>query len=168
MSGPSRLLTLEKNTIKWFGALSMGLVFLSLVTFTLPKLIESARQLGVSTEDKPIVEIYFSEHAKLPKSYKAGRSLRFEVTMVSRESSSSVFNFEIIEAADTGSQVKVLKTGSVTLSAGGHRDFRLTVKPEVNSPRSKISFRVQRISGRTPISNLESADLEIHFWVKRR
>jgi hypothetical protein len=168
MKRSSGLLTRETNTLWWFCALTLGTVLLVLATITSPMITKTAEEFGVSTREKPMTELYFSDHLNLPKSYEAGKELSFEVTLASRELGHEGFNFEIIENDDTGVHLEILESGSVNLAPGSKRILEISVMPRLTSPRSKISFRAMRISNPNSDSMIGFTDLQIHFWTERR
>jgi hypothetical protein len=168
MTRPSGLLTLETNTLRWVSAFVIGVFFLVLATIISPAVTDSAKKFGVSSEEKPITELYFSAHTNLPKSYLAGRKVSFEVTMESSEVESAVFNFEVLENDESGIHLGVLETGSITLTPRSKVNLEISVRPRLTSARTKITFRAQRVSSSDPESTLSSSDLKIHFWAERR
>jgi hypothetical protein len=168
MTRPSGLFTLETNTLRWFSAFIFGTLLLVLATIFSPLITDSAKKLGVSSEEKPITELYFSAHRNLPNSYLAGKKLYFEVTMESSEVESAVFKFEVLENDESGVHLEVLESGSITLYPEGKRNLEISVRPRLESARTKITFRAQRVSSSNPGSILGSSDLTIHFWADRR
>lgn len=168
MKRPSGSLRLERNSLWWFCILALSIFLLVLTSINSPMIIESAKKFGVSTSGKPMTELYFSDHSSLSRSLQVGGELLFDVTMASREFSSTVFNFEVIESDESGMFAEILKSGSVTLTPGEKREFEISVLPRLISPRSKILVRATRISNSNHDLSIGSSDLQIHFWTERK
>jgi len=164
----SGLLPLDENAFRWFCALTLGLFFLALATVCMPTITYFAGKVGVSVQEKPLTELYFSDHMSLPKSAKAAQEYSFDVTIESHEVDLKVFSYEVVESDESGVHVKVLDSGSVSLLPGDLREITVLIAPRLLTAQSKISINMHRIANVNPESNPGPAEMQIHFWLKRR
>lgn len=132
----------------------MGIVTLLCVGYFMTNQAYKNEWQLLKTPEKS-VEIYFTDHANLPKKYLPGSAATISFTVTAHAITDKEYTYDIIQENVADGTITILKNGSMQIIDGRPHTQEVPIVYSEAGTRSKITIRLPKY------------DQAIHFWVEK-